>query len=198
MKSIISSIAHDALALSRLQLHYEQPGAIDALKKLVHEIKRVKTSSNRVLTTGIGKSGFVARRCAASLASVGVASHFVHGTEWVHGDFGVALPGDLVIGFSHSGNTQELHSIQEELNLRNVKLAAIVGYQDSALGRAADHVILAPATDEILTKVPSRSIVVQESVVNAIVASYVQLTEFSVEDFVVNHPGGSIGKHGRR
>ena len=192
MKSIVNSLKHDALALARLQTHYEQPNALKALSNLVKDMLQ----ANRVLVTGIGKSGYVARRCAASLASIGVPSHFVHGTEWVHGDLGVACTGDLVIGLSHSGNTVELTAIQEELNRRDVKLAAIVGTFDSELGRNADHVIIAPAMDEILGKVPSRSIVVQEAVVNAIVAEIVELREFTTDDFIVNHPGGSIGQSG--
>ena len=186
-----TSLSHDGRALQRLQTYYEtQPEANIAISNFVHEL----LNARRVLVTGIGKSGYVARRMAASLASVGVPAHFVHGTEWVHGDLGVACPGDLVVGFSHSGNTEELAVLPVFLKPRGVPLAAIIGSNDSALGRTADHVIVAPADSEILDKVPSRSIVVQEAVVNGIIAEVVEHRSFTINDFIVNHPGGSIGK----
>ena len=189
--SFATSISQDVQALQQLQSYYTtQPAASQTITALVPEL----LGANRVLVTGIGKSGYVARRMAASLASVGVPSHFVHGTEWVHGDLGVACAGDVVIGFSHSGNTEELAVLPRFLQPRGVPLVAIVGSGDSILGRIADHVVVAPATTELLEKVPSRSIVVQEAVVNAIVAEIVERKGTTVQDFMVNHPGGSIGK----
>jgi arabinose-5-phosphate isomerase len=131
---------------------------------------------------------------AASLASVGVPAHFVHGTEWVHGDLGAACAGDLVLSFSHSGNTEELAVLPGLLRRRGVTMGCVVGSADSALGNTSDHVVLAPAAEEILGKIPSRSIVAQEAVVNAIVAEVVRARSFALSDFVINHPGGSIGK----
>ena len=193
LSPIATSFLHDLQALTSLSKFYNSnPTATSTLATVVQEI----LAANRVLVTGIGKSGYVARRMAASLASVGVPSHFVHGTEWVHGDLGVACTGDIVVGFSHSGNTEELAVLPQFLKPRGIPLAVVIGDSDSTLGRLADHVVLAPATNELIEKVPSRSIVVQEAVVNAIVAQVIDRTSVTTDDFLVNHPGGSIGRSG--
>ena len=211
--AVLGSRARDREALAALEEWYAaRPDQVASVGALVAEMLHGRggesddpgcTNSSggagagrRVLTSGIGKSGYVARRMAASLASIGVPAHFVHGTEWVHGDLGAACPGDLVLSFSHSGNTEELAVLPGLLQRRGVTMACVVGSADSALGRASDHVLLAPAGKEILGKIPSRSIVAQEAVVNAIVAEAVRARSFLLSDFVVNHPGGSIGKTG--
>lgn len=192
--AIAKSLQKDAKALSNLSSYYENNlKARNEMRNFVDQL----IDANRVLITGIGKSGYVARRMAASLASVGIPSHFVHGTEWVHGDLGVACKGDIVVGLSHSGNTEELVVLPRFLQPRDVPFAAIIGSADSALGKIADNVILAPAEDEILGKVPSRSIIAQEAIVNAIIEQVVECQTFTKDDFIVNHPGGSIGKGGK-
>lgn len=189
--AFLGSLERDQEAMMRLSSWYkDHPEAIESVGELVAEMLEAR---GRVLTTGIGKSGYVARRMAASLASIGVPAHFVHGTEWVHGDLGAACKGDIVVSFSHSGNTEELAVLPGLLKERGVTMACIVGSVESALGKTSDHVVLAPADEEILGKIPSRSIIAQEAVVNAIVSEAVGVRSFTQNDFVTNHPGGAIG-----
>ena len=199
--AILDSLERDRKVLSCLSDWYAaRPDQVQSISALVAEMLGGAAGGDegarRVLTSGIGKSGYVARRMAASLASVGVPAHFVHGTEWVHGDLGAACAGDLVLSFSHSGNTEELAVLPGLLKGRGVTMGCVVGSADSILGRTSDHVVVAPANEELLGKVPSRSIVAQEAVVNAIVSEAVRVQTFGVSDFVRNHPGGSIGKAG--
>lgn len=139
-------------------------------------------------------SGYVARRMAASLSSVGVPAHFVHGSEWVHGDFGSIVSGDCVVAISHSGNTKELCDLEPFVKERGATFSALVGSASCGLGALADPVVVVPAAREILGLVPSRSIVAQEACVNAILSEIVHRRGFHVSDFGRNHPGGSIGR----
>eukprot|EP00939_MAST-03C_sp_MAST-3C-sp1_P001973 g1973.t1 len=161
----------------------------------VYQVGDNLVSATKVLITGIGKSGYVARRMAASMSSVGIASQYVHGTEWFHGDLGSLGENDAVVAFSHSGNTKELCDLFGYLRSDSFApsripfLAAIVGTQKCTLSNIADVALVAPAEGELLGAVPSRSIVSQEAAVNAILSAVVQRTGFDSSGFGRNHPG---------
>jgi len=188
------SIREDAKAVEELLARASTAKFGVGFYELCNVVCPASGSIGRVLTTGVGKSGYVARRLAASLASVGIPSHFVHGTEWVHGDLGSACPGDVVVILSHSGNTAEVKFLPELLRRRGVAAAAIVGNDDSALAKSADIVVVAPAEEELIGVVPTRSIVVQEVIVNALLAEAVDRTDFDQMAFHHNHPGGNLGE----
>ena len=129
------------------------------------------------------------------MTSVGVSAQFVHASEWFHGDLGCLDSGSLVLSFSHSGNTKELCDLASLLQTReDVSSAAIVGSSEGKLCDLCDDVIVVPCGDELLGLVPSRSIVAQEAVTNAILSELVERRDFQTEDFGRNHPGGNIGK----
>ena len=152
-----------------------------------------------VKITGLGKSGYVGQRMAATLASVGIPANFVHGTEWVHGDLGSLRPFDIVLAISHSGKTEELLHLAPFVEEKGATLCAMVGFPDTPLGNLAEPytVVAGPVHSEILGSVPSRSIVLQEALINAIATNVVKLTNFQRDGFKKNHPGGSIGASNR-
>jgi D-arabinose 5-phosphate isomerase GutQ len=186
----LRSLQKDQSALRELLYTYQDDASfVQRVEDVAHAIVNARSVS----ITGIGKSGYVGRRMAASLSSVGVKAHFVHGTEWVHGDLGALRSGDAVVAISHSGKTAELVHLASLTKAKDVVFCSMVGFLNSPLDDFADFTVFAPASEEILGSVPSRSIVAQEAIVNAIVSNIVDIAEFEKADFLKNHPGGSIG-----
>lgn len=200
--AVVGSLIKDAHTLRSLANEAGQDNNLWV--ESVYQVGDNLVSATKVLITGIGKSGYVARRMAASMSSVGIASQYVHGTEWFHGDLGSLGENDAVVAFSHSGNTKELCDLFGYLRSDSFApsrvpfLAAIVGTQKCTLSNIADVALVAPAEGELLGAVPSRSIVSQEAAVNAILSAVVQRTGFDSSGFGRNHPGGSIGESLRR
>jgi sugar/nucleoside kinase (ribokinase family)/D-arabinose 5-phosphate isomerase GutQ len=187
------SLAQDELALACL---------IEAFKKSTHVAAFVAalgpSSGGRIFTTGIGKSAHVAHRFAAGLSSLSVSAEFVHGAEWAHGDLGKVRGGDRIVCFSHSGRTPELLDACRHLKQRGAVLFAVVGDGGSELARACNHALsvpLVPPAEEFLKRVPTRSVVLQEVVANALIAAVAPPN--AAEVFKANHPGGAIGKDAR-
>ena len=188
--SAVDSLRADIASLQNLLEWHESNK--DEIKLAARQILKGGT----VLTTGIGKSGFVARRMAASLSSVGVPSHFVHGTEWFHGDLGTATANSSVVSMSNSGNTEELSELHSILKDRQVSIITLVGNVERKMAQSADVVVCAKSTDDYLGSVPTRSIVSQEALVNALLSEICVSLGVDKSTFLVNHPGGSIGASG--
>ena len=146
-----------------------------------------------VFWTGLGKSGVVAKRLCVSLSSTGIPAQWVHAAEWAHGDLGTLQPHDTVIMLSNSGKSPELEAMLPHFRARPVSLLAIVGTEGSPLDAGSDASLLAPNEGEILQKVPSRSVVVVEAAINAVIQELVTRRGFDEADFKANHPGGAIG-----
>jgi len=165
----------------------------------------LNASRGRVFVTGIGKSGLVGRRLAASLSSVSggdnrfTAAEYVPGGEWFHGDLGKICKDDVVIAFSYSGKTTELLALVPHVHTRKAKILAIVGLKGSALATSVENVggvaIVAPVpTDsEPFNLVPTTSVVAQEVVANGIIREMISRRNIKKQDFLHNHPGGTIG-----
>jgi arabinose-5-phosphate isomerase len=188
----LSSFEADKSALDdMLRAYSEDP----SLTEQVDNFSKVVAEAPGVKITGIGKSGYVGRRMAATLASVGIPAHFVHGTEWVHGDLGALKPSEIVVAISHSGKTNELLHLAPFVKEKGAIFCAMVGFTDTPLGNLAEPftVIAGPVNSEILGSVPSRSIVVQEALINAIATNVINLNNFKPDGFKKNHPGGAIG-----
>jgi len=150
-----------------------------------------------VMTSGIGKSGIIAERMSASLASTGTPSHYVHASEWSHGDLGRVMHGDVVIFFSHSGSTKECVHAASLLKERDVKILAIVGKAGSLLEKLADACLCyaeAGPLTEPCGGAPTTSIILQEMITNAVEIELISRRQFSRNDFLRNHPGGNLGK----
>lgn len=158
-------------------------------------VEAVRNATGRVIITGIGKSGHVGQKIAATLASTGTPAHFVHASEASHGDLGMITPQDVVIALSWSGETVELSSILNYTRRFSVPLIALTSKDDSALGKAADIVLALPRETEAcpLGLAPTTSTVMQLAIGDCLAIALLESQAFSKQDFKVFHPGGQLG-----
>ena len=189
--------------------------AHDVVQALLHEAAAITAAANRlnsasvdkaveileqcqskVIVSGVGKSGLVARKIAATFSSVGLVSLYLNPLDALHGDLGVVAPGDVVILLSNSGETQEIVAMISHLRLRKTQLIAIVGKVDSAIGRGCDVAIDAGASTEADPHniVPTASTAVAMAIGDALATVWMQRRNISADDFAINHPGGQLGK----
>jgi arabinose-5-phosphate isomerase len=150
----------------------------------------------RVIVTGIGKSGHIARKIAATFASTGTPALFVHPAEASHGDLGMIGTSDVVIALSNSGNSAELGDIVAYSRRFNIPLIAVTGDSRSTLAEAADVVMLLPAAAEACSMglTPTTSTTMMLALGDALAVALLERRGFSTEDFQLYHPGGSIGR----
>ena len=150
----------------------------------------------RVIVTGMGKSGIIARKIAATLSSTGTASFFLHPAEAVHGDLGVVQATDVVVALSHSGETPELLRLLETIRRIGARLVAMTGGVLSPLARAADVVLDCGVDGEAcpLNLVPTASTTATLAMGDALAMALLVEKGFRAEDFASLHPGGGIGK----
>lgn len=151
--------------------------------------------TGRVIVTGIGKSGHIGCKLAATFASTGTPAQFVHATEASHGDLGMITPNDAILALSWSGETQELGSIINYSKRFRVPLVSITSRADSALGKASTVVIKLPKVDEACPHglAPTTSTVLQLSVGDALAVALLEARGFTAADFKIFHPGGKLG-----
>lgn len=159
-------------------------------------IELLKTCQGKVVLSGIGKSGIVARKIAATLSSIGTASVFLHPVEALHGDLGIVNAQDIVIALSNSGETDELLAMLPSLKQRNVPLIALVGNINSTLARRADVILAAPVEHEAcpLNLAPTTSTTVAIALGDALAMTLMQAKGLTPNDFAFNHPAGRLGK----
>ncbi|MFC5418022.1 SIS domain-containing protein [Bosea eneae] len=158
-------------------------------------VEMIRSSSGRVIVTGMGKSGHVGRKIAATLASTGTPSYFVHPAEASHGDLGMVQPEDVVIALSWSGEAVELSAIVGYTRRFRVGLIAITANRDSALGREADIPLVLPKAEEACPNglAPTTSTTMQIALGDALAVALLEARGFSRQDFYVYHPGGKLG-----
>jgi arabinose-5-phosphate isomerase len=150
----------------------------------------------RVVVMGMGKSGHVGRKIAATLASTGTPAMFVHPAEASHGDLGMVLPADVVLAISNSGESDELAAILPALLRLGVQLVAITGGAESTLARHANTVISSAVDEEAcpLNLAPTASTTAQMALGDALAVALLDARGFKAEDFARSHPGGSLGR----
>jgi arabinose-5-phosphate isomerase len=150
----------------------------------------------RVIVMGMGKSGHVGRKIAATLASTGTPAHFVHPAEASHGDLGMVLPGDVVLAISNSGESDELAAILPALRRLGVTLVAMTGKADSSLAGHADIVISSAVDEEAcpLNLAPTASTTAQMALGDALAVALLDARGFKQDDFARSHPGGTLGR----
>ncbi len=150
----------------------------------------------RVVVTGMGKSGHIGRKIAATLASTGTPAMFVHPAEASHGDLGMITPGDAVLAISNSGESEELTAILPLIKRMGVPLVAITGRQSSTLGRHADVVLDAAVDKEACPHnlAPTASTTAQLAMGDALAVALLDARGFRADDFARSHPGGSLGR----
>lgn len=162
--------------------------------KFVALVERIAGLKGRVIVSGMGKSGHIARKIAATLASTGTPAHFVHPSEASHGDLGMIAAEDLVLCLSNSGETHELRDIIAYTRRFSIPLAALVRRESSVLADAADIAIVLPEVPEASPMgVPTTSTTMMLAVGDALAIALLEHKGFSREDFGVFHPGGKLG-----
>src|SRR3954471_18892086 len=162
----------------------------DRAVRLLHECR------GRVITTGIGKSGIICQKIAATLSSTGTAAFFLHPAEAIHGDLGVIQADDVVIALSYSGETGEILRVLETIRRLGARLIVITGAPSSTLAQAADVALDCSVTEEAcpLNLVPTASTTAALAIGDALAMTLLVEKGFRQEDFANLHPGGKIGK----
>ncbi len=157
-------------------------------------------ASGRVVVSGMGKSGHVARKVAATLASTGTPALFVHPAEASHGDLGMIVAGDAILALSNSGETPELAAVIAHASRFALPLVAVTGRPGSALAVAADVVLLLPRAGEAcpMGLAPTTSTLMQMALGDALAVALLTRRGFTVADFSQFHPGGRLGARLRR
>lgn len=157
--------------------------------------RAIETARGRVVVSGIGKSGIIGRKIAATMASTGTPAMFVHASEASHGDLGMVTPDDLVLALSWSGESTELAAILNHTRRFRVPLVALTSVADSTLGRAADIVLELPKVDEACPHglAPTTSTLLQLAMGDALAIALLEGRGFTAQDFRVFHPGGKLG-----
>jgi len=176
----------------------------DAIARLIDRLDEnfdravdlIMNCKGRVVVTGMGKSGHIANKIAATLASTGTPALFLHPAEGIHGDLGMVTKGDLVIALSNSGETEELSRMLPSLKRIGIKIIALTGNLESTLARNSDVVIYVGVKEEAcpLGLAPTASTTATLAMGDALAVVLLNRKGFREEDFACFHPGGSLGK----
>ena len=186
-------LAHETLdietaALQGLKQHLDE--------RFARAVQLLLQVSGRVVVMGMGKSGHIGRKIAATLASTGTPAMFVHPAEASHGDLGMIKTEDVVLGISNSGESEELTTLLPVIKRQGVPLIAITGGMASSLARHADVVLDSSVAKEAcpLNLAPTASTTAQLALGDALAVALLDARGFRAEDFARSHPGGSLGR----
>ena len=188
------------LTLARKVLQTEAAAILDLVNRLdgsfSQAVELVRDCQGRVILTGMGKSGIICRKIAATLSSTGTSAFFLHPAEAVHGDLGVIRSDDVVIAVSYSGETDELTRVLETIKRLGAKLIAITGGMKSTLAQTADVALDCHVSEEAcpMNLVPTASTTAALALGDALAMSVLVEKGFQPEDFASLHPGGKLGK----
>lgn len=181
-----------------LRLEREAIAAVEARLDggFAHAVHLIARSRGRVIVAGVGKSGLIGRKIAATLTSTGTPATFLHPVESVHGDLGIVGPDDVAILLSKSGETAELMPLLQELKRLGVGVIAITGELQSTLARAADATLDSGVTEEACPHdlAPTTSTTAALALGDALAVTLLEHKGFRREDFARLHPGGALGK----
>jgi arabinose-5-phosphate isomerase len=158
-------------------------------------VKMIRMAAGRVIVTGMGKSGHIGRKVAATLASTGTPAFFIHAGDAGHGDLGMITPQDVVIAMSWSGETAELQSLIDYTRRFKIGLIALTARADSTLGKAADITLTLPDAREACPHnlAPTTSSLMQLAMGDALAIALLESRGFTAVDFGVFHPSGKLG-----
>jgi len=200
LKTEVPFDAERALRLARETFVIEADALLGLQRRLTAEFSRavetILRCEHRVVVMGMGKSGHVGRKIAATLASTGTPSFFVHPAEASHGDLGMVTPGDVVIAISNSGESSEISTIVPALRRLGVTLVAVTGRPDSSLARVCDIVLSCAVDKEAcpLNLAPTASTTAQMALGDALAVALLDARGFRENDFALSHPGGALGR----
>ena len=190
----------DLLALARQVLDIESR-AVEQLKSRLDSsftaaCELCLQTRGRVVVTGMGKSGHIARKISATLASTGTPSFYVHPAEASHGDLGMITPNDLLLAVSYTGETEEVVTILPLIKRMGAQLISLTGKPGSTLAKAADVHIDVSVDEEAcpLNLAPTASTTATLAMGDALAVALLKCRGFTAEDFALSHPGGSLGK----
>ena len=186
--SAIKTINSEIEALNELK------NSLDS-NSLTKALDLMQNSSGRIIVTGMGKSGHIGRKIAASLASTGTPSFFVHPAEASHGDLGMITENDVVIAISNSGESKELIDILNYCKRFGITIIAITKNPESSLGKAGDVILTLPNNGEAcpLGLAPTNSTTATLVIGDILTIGLIERNGFSKEDFNDRHPGGKLG-----
>src|SRR2546427_10141241 len=191
-----------AKILKRAQdvLDIEAQGILALIDRLdqgfVRAVDLFYSCKGKVVVTGLGKSGLICRKIAATLSSTGTPSLFLHAGDANHGDLGMIMKGDVVLGISNSGETEEILQLVPIIKRLGVKLIVMTGNPNSTLSRAADVVLNAGVKEEAcpLGLSPTASTTAALALGDALAVVLLEKKGFKEEDFALRHPGGTLGR----
>jgi arabinose-5-phosphate isomerase len=188
------------LALARKVLETEAAAILALLPRLDAQFERavelLHTCRGRAILTGMGKSGIICRKIAATLTSIGIPAFFLHPAEAIHGDLGVIQGDDVVVALSYSGETGEILRLLDTIRRLGAKLIAITGGPGSTLAQAADVMLDCSVAEEAcpLNLIPTASTTAALAIGDALAMTLLVQKGFKEEDFASLHPGGKLGK----
>lgn len=200
MRAFITPDAERILASAQRTFDIETTALQSLRGRLDHDLVKavglLLNCQGRVVVTGIGKSGHIARKIAATLASTGTPAFFMHAAEALHGDLGMITADDLVIALSYSGKAQELITVLNVTRRLGIKLIAITGNDQSELAQNADLHLNVHIEQEAcpLNLAPTTSTTASLVLGDALAVACLEAKGFSAEDFARSHPGGALGK----
>lgn len=200
MDPIPAVSASRAVELARKVLRIEADAVSALADRVGTEFERavevILKRRGRVIVTGIGKSGHIARKLAATLASTGTPAYFVHAAEAAHGDLGMITPEDVVIALSNSGTSEEVLTLVPLVKRQGARLISMTGKPESPLAREADvHLNVAVAEEACpLNLAPTASTTAALALGDALAVALLDARGFGAEDFARSHPGGALGR----
>jgi len=159
-------------------------------------LKLIESCRGKLIVTGVGKSGHIARKIAGTFSSTGMPAIFLHPSEAMHGDLGNVSPDDLVLALGKSGESDELNELLKALKRQSLKIIAITAKADSTMAATADIVLLSGVTQEAcpLNLVPTTSTMAALAIGDALALTLMRIKKFRPEDFALYHPGGKLGR----
>jgi len=190
----------DEISVARSVLETEAKAILGLIPQLgdsfIRAVDLLETCSGHVIATGMGKSGIIARKIAATLSSTGTPAVFLHPAEALHGDLGVVQAGDVVVALSQSGETEELVRLLEAIRRIGARLIAITGRPDSTLGNASDVTLNCHVAEEAcpMNLAPTASTTAALALGDALALVLSRRKGFKEEHFADLHPGGRLGK----
>ena len=191
-----SEILDSARKVIRIEAEAVEALAARLDERFAKAVLMIMECPGRVVVTGMGKSGLICQKMAATMASTGTPAIFLHPAEGVHGDLGMLMRGDVVIAVSNSGETEEITRILPIIKRMGLPLIAMAGSQGSTLGRAGDVFLDISIKEEAcpLQLAPTASTTVTLAMGDALAVALLLQRGFREEDFALYHPGGALGK----
>lgn len=192
--------AADILKRAADVLRIESEGVLSIAERLdenfVRAVELLRDCRGKVVVTGLGKSGLVCHKIAATLASTGTPAFFLHSGDAVHGDLGMVMSGDVILAVSNSGETIEMLRLLPHFKMNGIRLIVMTGHPNSSLAKAGDVVLNVGVKEEAcpLGLAPTASTTAALAMGDALAVVLLEVKGFKEEDFAMRHPGGILGR----